>query len=160
VDSHPFIYALTSRKFRNSLIIVVGNASFLLNLPLTNSANRNAASQLIELATENKYELSPVLFIESPSDLEISERDSPDVQSQWHWITKKPLRYIVPNILFCCLLFCFVYFPIFGRPKRIKRDSTNDFRNHIQAMAQLIQETKSADDPHSWIEEYKRRTNR
>ena len=158
VDGYPFIYSLTKPKYSGGRIIVVGNSSFLLNFPLINATNRELATELIYLALENEYSSDEVLFIESKYTLPISDRDSPERQSQWEWIAKKPLRYIVPNILFCSLLFCFVYFPIFGRPKKIKQRSTANFRDHINALGQLIRKTKSRTIPNSWIEEYRRRS--
>lgn len=159
VDSYPFVYRLTGSKIGRSQIIVVGNASFLLNLPLVNATNRKLASSLIDCVSENEYPDDNVLFIESDDPgLQISEMDSRDKASQWNWITRKPMRYIVPNLLICFILLCFVYFPIFGRPRRIKQTSTSNFRDHVDALGQLIGKSKSSTIPRSWIEEYRRRT--
>lgn len=157
VDGNPFIYTANKQRFGDSRIIVVGNGSFLLNLPMTNAVNRELAYELIEYALRDDYLDRDVLFIENWNQLSISDKDTPEQQSQWSWITKKPLRYIVPNILFCSLLFCFVYFPIFGRPKKIKKESTSNFRDHIDALGTLIRNTNSRKLPREWIEEYRRR---
>ncbi len=160
VDDQPMIYSLNKASLGDSEIIVVGNASFLLNLPLTNASNQELAESLIDVATENLYYGEPVLFIESKYDLPIFDRDVPEIQSQWSWITQKPLRYIVPHIFFCCLLFCFVYFPIFGRPRRPKQTKTSNFRDHIEAMGQLLKRSRSVEVTQAWIEEFKRRSSR
>ena len=161
VDSLPFIYRLTNKRFRNSQIIVVGNASFLLNLSLVNDTNREIAVSLIDYISDTETYGKNVLFIESGEfGLMISDRDSRDKFSQWNWITKKPMRYIVPNLLACFILLCFVYFPIFGRPKTFRKKSTTNFQDHIDALGQLIRKSKSVQAPNSWIEEYRRRTSR
>ena len=156
VDGQPMVYTLHSIRSPTNRIIIVGNASFLLNLPLANPANRDLASSLVWFATENQYVGDRVLFIESDDVPPILDRDIPETHSTWSWITKKPLRYIVPNILFCSLLFCFVYFPIFGRAKITKPKQTSNFRDHIDALGKLIKRTKSTTQAESWIQQYRR----
>ena len=160
LDSHPFIYRLTKPEYDDSQIIIVGNASFLLNMSLVNESNMQIANALIDYVAESEAPQDNILFIESSMMLPISDLDSRDKFSQWRWITQKPLRYIVPQLVFCLILLCFVYFPIFGRPKRIDKKSTANFRDHIHAMAQLIKKSKATTIPRQWIEEYKRRTGR
>lgn len=157
VDDKPFVYSLSRRVFPGSRIIIVGNASFLLNLPLANQGNREIAKSLIDFSTENMRFGDPVLFIENNYDLQVADRDSPEVQTAWSWITQEPLRYIVPYVLFSCLLFCFVYFPIFGRPERAELESTSNFREHIDALGRLMGRAKQSENTEKWIEEYRRR---
>lgn len=158
VDDKPFIYSVNKRSFFESKVIVVGNSSFLLNLPMAKRANRELAKELVDYALPDDFLKRNVLFIENIGQLAIADKETPEQQSQWSWITKKPLRYIVPNILFCSLMFCFVYFPIFGRPKKVKQQSTSNFRDHIDALGQLIRNTNSRKQPREWIEEYRRRS--
>ncbi len=159
VDGIPMVYSLQKEFWSTgSRIILVGNGSFLLNLPLANEQNRMLANNLIGKMDEPQFVPEDVLFIESTEKIAISEHDSPEVHSKWSWITREPLRYIVPNVLFWCLLACFVYFPIFGRPRKTKTASTANFGDHIQALGQLIRKAKRPDIPKSWIDEYRRRT--
>lgn len=156
VDDHPMVYRLNHHRLGQGQIIIVGNGSFLLNLPLANPANRELAGNLIELTTENNSALGqPVLFIENTRPLPILERDILETHSSWSWITKQPLRYIVPNILFCSMLFCFVYFPIFGRARKLKSLQSSNFMDHVDALGQMLKRTGSDTEANSWIEQYK-----
>ena len=160
VDNQPMVYKLYHRRFGRGQIIIVGNASFLLNLPLANPANQELASELVKTSVENANTPEHrVLFIENFGQLPILEHDVVETHSAWSWITKQPLRYIVPNILFCSMLFCFVYFPIFGRARKIKPLQSSNFRDHVEALGQLIKRTGCDTEAHSWIEIYKRRKN-
>ncbi len=159
IDSIPFCYSLQKDGWPQSRIIVVGNGSFLLNLPLTVGEHQKLADNLIQYVNQHDPEFGDVLFIESGPQIPYSENEDTD-HSKWMWITSRPLRYIIPNILFWCLLLCFVYFPIFGRPRRIERQATADFRDHILALAALMSKTRSRKEPDTWIEEYRRRTSR
>ena len=157
VDERPMVYKLHHRRLGFGRVIIVGNASFLLNLPLTNPANQQLAEALIGLATEKNYPGESVLFIENNNELPILKRDIPETHSTWTWITKKPLRYIVPNTLFCSLLFCFVYFPIFGRARKTKPDQTANFKDHVDALGQLLKRTGKDSEAQTWIEIYEQR---
>ena len=156
VDSVPFVYSLRKNRWPESRIIVVGNGAFLLNMPLGNPEHRKLAENLLQYVHDSDFEFSKVLFIESDDQIAVSEHDVDQPHSKWSWITRRPLRFIVPNILFWCLLFCFVYFPIFGRPRKIKSRSTANFRDHIHALANLMHKTGSRKDPERWVDDYRR----
>ena len=160
VDSKPLVYSLTHEDFTGSRIIIVGNGSLLLNLPLVNSSNRQIAEQLLESIDEFDDRWNDVLFVENDDEIAISDVDVPDDASKWSWITKPPLRYMVPNLVFWCMLFCFVYFPIFGRPQQIEKKSTADFRDHIFALARLVAGTHNRKHPSAWLEKYTKNSNR
>ncbi len=158
VDDIPMVYMVKKSYWPGSRIIVVGNGSFLLNFPLANNEHRKLASNLVRTAHQLDHPGSDALFIESGSEIAISNHDAPEIHSKWNWISNEPLRFIVPNILIWCMLFCFVYFPIFGRPRRIQSRSVANFRDHINALAQLLGKTRSRTLAGSWIDEYRRRT--
>ena len=80
---------------------------------------------------------SDVLFLESGTDgIEISESDY-DAHNTWAWITKKPLCYMVPHVLAWGVLFCFAFYPIFGRPKQTVNTRNRSFGDHIGALGRL-----------------------
>ena len=160
VDNQPMVYSLTKENWNGSRIIIVGNGSFILNLPLTSRGNRQLAENLVETAEEIDYDRHDILFVENDKQIAISDVEAPDNSSKWAWITKPPLRYIVPNLVFWCMLFCFVYFPIFGRPGRIERKSTANFKDHIFALARLISGTQNRSQPMSWLEQYRKSSDR
>jgi hypothetical protein len=114
-------------------LIFVTNAHFLANYGLTEAENRELAKNLIDHI--DPY--SDVLFLESDErGIEVSESDY-DAHNTWSWITQKPLCYMVPHFLAWGILFCFTFYPIFGRPKRIANDRNRSFGDHIAAIARL-----------------------
>ncbi len=140
-------------------IIIVSNGSFLLNYGLVNHEHRKLAGAMID---ECRFQ-SNVVFLESgPGGISVSDKDSTS-NNAWAWISEPPLRYIVPHFLLWGLLFCFAYFPIFGRPRRRRPilssssenptpitstishadiNPANTFRSHIVAMGKLLQRTQ------------------
>ena len=151
-NGKPFIYSLSRPSWAESQILVINNGSFLLNLPLANHEHRELANILAD-----KFVADPVVFVEHQNNVEISSSEF-DNPNRWSWVAKKPLRYIVPHLLFWTVLFCFVYFPIFGRPKRTAKKSTTNFRDHIRAMGKLLERTDSRGTAERWIEECRDRT--
>ena len=160
VDSIPLVYSLSKPQWSGSRVIIVGNGSLFFNLPLTNPTNRKLSARLIESIDEIDYQWEDVLFVENQGSIQISDVDIPDDTSKWSWITKPPLRYMVPNLVFWCMLFCFVYFPIFGRPRNINRNSTSDFRDHIHALARLVAGTENRNQPRAWLDLYRKNSSR
>lgn len=135
-DGEGFVLRLTDLydTDNESQIFVVSNGSFLLNYALVNSENRKLAGELID----NCDPTGDVLFLESgPNGIEVSDSDTIN-HNTWAWIAQPPFRYIVPHFLMWGVLFCFVYFPIFGRPKILRKRNTSSFRNHVNAMGKLI----------------------
>ena len=153
VDGQAFAYAISNEYFYGGNVVLVSNGSFLLNYQLVNSENRLLAGNLLDRISHN----SRVLFLESGGGIPIrnSEYES---HNQWAWITNPPLRYIVPHFLFWGILFAFVYFPIFGRPKRVKQKSKTDFHDHVSAIGRLIERADSEAVAKSWIATYQKRT--
>ncbi len=166
-DGIDFVYSIgeaedsQANAYQNNenKIIIVGNGSFLLNYGLVNHEHRKLAGALID---ECSFQ-SKVVFLESgPGGISVSDKDA-NSNNAWAWISEPPLRYIVPHFLLWGLLFCFAYFPIFGRPRRPKPilsnssenptpltstishadiNPTNTFRSHIVAMGKLLQRTQ------------------
>lgn len=135
-DQQHFVFQLGNRldDYSENKIIVVSNGSFLLNYPLVNTEHRKLAGMLIDSC--NEY--GDVLFLESgPRGIEVSDTDTIN-HNAWAWIAQPPLRYIVPHFLMWGVLFCFVFFPIFGRPKILKKRNISTFRNHVNAIGKLI----------------------
>lgn len=149
-DGHVFAFSLQRHEWNESRIIIVSNGSFLLNYSLINIENR--------VLTNNLFQQLPyaqdILLLESGSDVAISESEYEN-HNRWSWITKPPLKYIVPQFLFWGILFCFVFFPIFGRPRHTANLSTTNFKQHISAMGRLLLRTKSPDQIMDWVKDYR-----
>lgn len=140
VDGRPFAFRYFEESSNanhywesENRLIFVSNASFLTNYGLVSEGNRQLANNLLE----HIEPYSNVLFLESDDDgIEISESDY-KAHNTWAWITQKPLSYMVPHFLAWGVLFCFAFYPIFGRPKRTTDDRNRSFGDHISAIGRL-----------------------
>jgi hypothetical protein len=164
-DGHPFVFAVSPSQNPRGKVIVVSNGSFLLNFGLIHPENRKLAENLIGQCDVTQR----VVFLESgPGEIRI--KNTSDMHQPWAWISRPPLRYIVPHVLFWGVMFCFVFFPIFGRASRFRvkekaqqvhdtvglhqtdenesaihlARSTTSFKSHIAALARMLQRTESA----------------
>lgn len=138
-EGKDFVFKLVDKddEYAEGQIIVVSNASFLLNFALVDPDNRTLAGNLIDRCDPG----GDVLFLESGrSGIKVSDTDTNNHNS-WAWIAEDPLCYIVPHFLFWGILFCFTFFPIFGRPRHVKQKSTSNFRNHVNALGKMIGRT-------------------
>ena len=155
VDGEDLVYRFIDRgDYAEDQIIVVQNASFLVNLAATDPKKQVLADQLIAIACSAADDgggfgfgdRKRVLILESQGDIPIRNTDFVN-ENSWAWIAEEPLCYIVPHALLWGVLFCFVYFPIFGRPQRLPRRSTTSFRNHINAVGKQL--SKSGEKTHA-----------
>lgn len=139
-DGQPIIFRLVyDFGYGTSQIIVVTNGSFLLNVPMVNHEHRKLADRLVQEAAPE----SDVLFIESGPDpikvIEIDQRDRQ--QTAWDWMSLWPWSFVVPHLFVVALVFCFAYFPIFGRAKELRDTEEADFGRHIAALGGLYAKT-------------------
>lgn len=159
-DGHEFAFCLSLPVNRydesnENKILVVSNGSFLLNFALVDPVNRQLAGKLIDESAG----FGDVLFLESgPGEIKVSDSDTIN-QNSWAWIAEAPLRYIVPHFLMWGILFCFVFFPIFGRPRKRETDTTSNFRNHVNAIGKLFGRSKLPDQAILRIHKYQQSIN-
>jgi hypothetical protein len=128
---------VSSTPWQGSRLIVVANGSFLLNEPLVNHEHRKLAGKLID-------EIGPpgqkVVFLESGSggppirdkDPTLGSPTGLEIFNLW------PTNWILLHLAAVGVIFCFVRWPIFGRPRRLKRVAESDFGRHIAAEAELL----------------------
>ncbi len=140
------VYEVSDAAWDSSRILVVANGSFLLNLPLVNSQNRQLAGQLIAACQP----CGAVAFLES-------QAGGPLVSSELRRVDEASLRARVLLAAHWVLLgtvFCFLAFPIFGRPKSIETEAVADFGQHVDAMASLLERTRNASYAQRQLELY------
>ncbi len=165
VDGHPFVFSIQSNSpSGRSEIVIVSNGSFLFNYSLVNHCHRELAGNLVRGCDGN----GKVLFLQSgPGGILITELDKRQKMTRralfessnaWGWILRPPLKFIVPQLLMWGVFFCFVFFPIFGRCKKAKSGSTNDFGNHIAATGALLRQTGREQDAMNMIKRYNQLT--
>lgn len=151
IDNVPFAFQISPESNPDQRLILVSNASFLLNLSLIDAENRKLASHVADACHGN------VAVIESGFRWPAIGGSGNNPQLAWSWIAQPPMNYIVPHFLFWGVLYCFVYFPNFGRPKRIKFHPPKSFSKHVHAVGEILRRSKE----HSWarsrIDEYLKR---
>ena len=165
VNGEDMVYRLqTSNEYATDQLIVVQNASFLVNFAAADPNKQALADQLITTACDavdqGDYDYDygfgfqrRVLILESKGNIPIRNTDFVNKNS-WAWIGQEPLCYIVPHALVWGVLFCFVYFPIFGRPQRLPKPSTTSFRNHVNAIGKQLSRSGAAAHARETIKQY------
>jgi len=154
VGDEAIVYAMSDQAVRDneSELILISRGAILLNYSLVDKDKQDLASALIRRCETRQG----VLFLESGSDgIEVRESVVSN-HSNWSWIAQPPLCYIVPHVLFLGVLFCFVYFPIFGRPRRVKPRNTSTFRSHVNATAELLSRSNQPNRAINKIRDYQR----
>ena len=111
-------------------------------MPLVNHEHRKLAGKLID-------EIGPpgqkVVFLESDAggppirdkDPTLGTPTGLEIFNLW------PTNWILLHLAAAGVIFCFVRWPIFGRPRRLPRAAPSDFGRHITAEAELLK--RSAD---------------
>lgn len=163
VDGENLVYRMNAGDhiYNEHQIIVVNNASFLVNFALIDSKKQALADALISEATspedfEGFGYSSRVLILESgPGDIPVRSTDYVN-RTQWAWIAERPLCYIVPHALFWGVLFCFVYFPIFGRPQPLPKKPTTSFRSHVDAIGKQLERSGALAQARQAIQHYQK----
>jgi hypothetical protein len=160
VDGEDLAYRMTEgQDYRDAQIIVVNNASFLVNLSMMNPDKEALADALIAEATSPTdldgfgYQTRVLLLESGPGDIPVRSTDYVN-RTQWAWIAERPLCYIVPHAFLWGIIFCFVCFPIFGRPRSLPKKSTTSFRSHVDAIGKQLSRTGSLAHAHQSIKRY------
>ncbi len=141
-----------------SSLIVVTNGSFLLNYPLVNHEHRKLAGKLID-ECELAYD---VVFLESEKlgppivddDPDFRQPGALDMARIW------PLSAIIPHVVAFGILLCFALFPVFGRPRRVPRQTRSDFAKHVEALGNLLIRTQDHAYAQERVSHYQQRVKR
>ena len=148
-DGHNLVYRIPPKfdyynyydgsENDTSGVYVVANGSFLQNYGLVNPGNQQLANKVADLCS------GEVLVLQSgPQPIEVTESLAPE-KNGWEWLSKRPLRDIVPFFLLLATFTFFVVFPIHGRPKRIQLRPEKTFADHIRATGQLLKASRGRD---------------
>lgn len=150
VDGNPFISKLESNDYDTKRIFLISNGALLVNYGMVIPEREKLADRLLDRISPSNQ----VLILESgPQDIKVSDSDFEN-HNLWAWIAEAPLKYIVPHFLFWGVIFCFVLFPIFGRPRNEERDSTTSFRNHVNAVGKQLGRTGRIQQARASIDHY------
>jgi hypothetical protein len=143
----PLVTRVTKPGWGDSQILVVTNGSFLLNMPLVNHEHRKLAGRLIEACSPGKK----VAFLETRyGGPEVSDdgKQAPPADAMRRRVV------LVAHWFILGLVYCFAVFPIFGRPKPLSNESQSEFRQHVDALGELLEETRDAAFAHKQLTHY------
>jgi hypothetical protein len=148
---------ISSRRVRESRLIVVANGSFLLNLPLVNHEHRKLAGKLIDaigppqqrVVFLESYAGGPPIFEHDPANLMPSPMA---IFNLW------PTNWILLHLAAIGIMFCFARAAIFGRPRDVEPDGASDFGRHIAALGELLQRSQDEEYALARIQHYRQMT--
>lgn len=135
-------------------ILIVANGSFLLNLPLVNRQHRLLAAQLVEACGPP----GRVMFLESgPGGPEVLDREAQvSYPTGLEMFAVWPLGVITLHLAALGLVVCFALFPQLGRLHDPESGTRADFSQHIDALAELIEQTGDRGFAQRCLEDYHR----
>lgn len=110
-------------------VYIVANASFLLNGALVNRENRKLADALVDLLGEPER----VALI-----LSARYAEGEDEPGLLRFLSTQPNPWVLGQLAFVVLLFCWYRLPIFGRPIETETSETRRFGRHVEALGDLL----------------------
>lgn len=154
-DGQPLVFRLTSKQFQQSQILLVANGAPFLNGSLVEPLHRKVGQKLIKACSPAQrvailaYNESGLLIMQSPED------DSRGAGLEM--LTVWPLSAITMPAALLGIVICAVLFPILGRPQRLVRRNLTDFGLHIEALGQMLHESRDIEFARKSITEYFRK---
>ena len=154
VDGKPFAFEVKRKRGGGGKLIVISNGSFLLNFPLANPECRKLASKVADEISGD------VVFLESGWRWPSVGGEANDPKMQWSWIAQPPMNFIVPHFLFWGVLYCFAFYPNFGRPRRVQFHPPKAFRSHVKAVAAILGRSKETSWARQVVDMWLKRNNK
>lgn len=156
VDGSPAIVRLTSERWGESQVIVVGSGSMVSNFSLTTPLGQQLAAKLIEQTGKQPGSmgvLSTAIGGAPVSDqaAEITAVTGMELFTVW------PLSLIMLHLAVLGIVACMILLPIFGRPRESEAVSSTDFGDHIDAVAALMSRSGGEDYARRRVSDYMRR---
>lgn len=151
-DGRVLIGTLTRPEFLGGRVIVVANNSLFSNYSMLHESHRGIAGSIIKDLPKGG-----VGFISGTSDPVVRDNDSGEQQQGLELLTLWPLNVITIHAAILGLVTLIAAFPIFGRPKRLRQNSSTDFGQHITAVGKMLERTGDADFATRTIAEYFRK---
>ena len=163
VDGNTIVAIVQSKNWPESQIIVVAGGSLLTNYALTRTSNSLLAARIIDqtkgVVTTDGLTIPKVGFLTTDwQGVSISERKpGAVVASGMELLTVWPISLVTIHGVLLGLVVCLMLFPIFGRPRKIKHVEQNDFGDHLDAVAALMNKAGGEPFARHRISEYFKR---
>ncbi|MEL6107372.1 MAG: hypothetical protein AAFU85_15135 [Planctomycetota bacterium] len=164
---------VTSKRWKNSQILVVASGSMLTNYGLTAAANRRLASRLIDASFEPMVvggivdaELRlladgsepQAAFASAEGQFPISEKvDGIPRATGAELLTVYPISLVTMHMAVIGMVICLMLLPTFGRPRTISRRALTHFGDHLDAVGTLMRRRGGASFARQRISEYMKR---
>ena len=158
-EAGTIVAEITSDQWQDSRILVVSGGSLLTNYAFANASTSQLANKLVTAATPTSVAEPQAAFVTSRwSMLPVSDRN-PSVPraTGMEILTVWPISLVTMHGVMLALVVGLALLPIFGRPKRIERNHQNDFGDHLDAIAALMNKTGGEEFARGRIREYRRR---
>jgi hypothetical protein len=148
-EANLLIGVVDHNPVSRSKIFLVNNNSLFCNYSMLRAAHRQLASKMIA-------EFSPggVGLVAGAFDPKVRSDNQDERQQGFEMLTVWPLNVVAIHAAFLGIATMIVFFPIFGRPKRLRRKSTADFGLHIDAIGALMQKSGDKEYATAQIAEY------
>lgn len=137
----PLVFRLfDQQRLGQGQIIIVANGAPFLNASLVEPAFGSVAQRLIEQCLPAQR----AAFISfGYAGLLVSNVDEADVrEAGWEVLTQWPLSVITMSAALSGLVVCGYLLPILGRPRQFPTSSVSDFGMHVEAIGQMLHESK------------------
>lgn len=155
----PIVAEITSKKWKDSKVIVVAGGSLLTNYAFTRPFNRRLAEQIIRESTpKQSTELRAGFLTSNWNSIPVSEK-TPGVPkaSGMELLTVWPISLVTMHGVLLGLVICLMLLPVFGRPRRVVRTKQSDFGDHLDAVAALMNRAGGERYARARISEYMKR---
>ena len=142
---------IAEKKVGQSRILLVPSGVFLLNYPLVNQENRKLAGRFIDLLAPRDKR---ILFLRMGHDLferiDMSGPKNPGFILLQIW----PTCLFFWHLIALGIVVCFWKWPVFGRQRELAPAITADFRQHINAYAELLKDSADVDFAKGQIDKF------
>lgn len=138
----PLISRIDIDPISQSQVIVVCNNSMFCNYSMLNPSHRQLAARMIEA-----FPAGGVGFLTGAEDPRIRTDNYDERQKGFEMLTTWPLNVVTIHAAFLGIAAIIAAYPIFGRPKRLRKESSADFGMHIEAIGSLME--SSGDIPYA-----------
>jgi hypothetical protein len=109
-----------------------------MNESLAHRGNLRMAERLIDQCTPN----GRIGFLSNVGETRIRQPGDKQEPKGFEWLRVWPLSLIAIQALFIGSIALLAMLPIFGRPQRLPSPSTTDFGKHIEALGDLLAQTR------------------
>ncbi len=150
---------IRSKQWKDSKILVVAAGSLLTNYAFSRETNRHLADKMIDESKPKAASEPLVGFLASDwGSVSVSERDpSAPTASGMEMLSEWPISIVTMHGVVLGMIVCLMLFPIFGRPKKIRRTEANDFGHHLDAVAALMTRAGGENYARGRISDYMKR---